>query len=113
MNARLIVKILHRAAAVPPQQAAPAPVDLHPINLMGDGLDAIFLRMRPDVCQPTPESRLLRYLRARHYCGAAADSRFDALRRSIGEAFQTAWSEGRRPNLRLCNPMRLRPVGLR
>lgn len=108
MNARLVVKTLHRAAAVP----AP-PADVHALALLGDGLDAIFLRMRPDVGQPTPEGRLVRYLRARHYCGASVDSRLDVLRRTMGEAYQEAWSRGERPNLRLCRPMRLRPMGVR
>ncbi|HEY4529347.1 MAG TPA: hypothetical protein VIG97_03310 [Luteimonas sp.] len=111
MNARLLVKSLHRPALVsPPRPVRPA--NDEPLQLLGEGTDAVLMRMTPDVQQPTPETRMLRYLRAVHIHRAGRDTRMDSLRTTIGTAFQMAWREGRRPNLRLMRPMTLRPVGL-
>lgn len=110
MNARLLVKILHRPALLSARLAqARAGV---PVHLLGDGTDALLLRAAPQVEQPTPETRMLRYLRARHIHRDGQDPRLDSLRVTLGAAFQQAWREGRRPNLRLTRPMTLRPVGL-
>lgn len=111
MNARLLVKSLHRPALVsPPRPVRPA--NDEPLQLLGEGTDAILLRAAPQPEQPTAETRLLRYLRARHIHRDGRDTRMDSLRVTIGTAFQMAWRDGRRPNLRLVRPMTLRPVGL-
>lgn len=108
MNARLLVMSLHRTALVPAQR----PAARASLRLLGEGTDAILLRASPQPEQPTAESRLLRYVRARHIHREGRDPRMDNLRATLGNAFQQAWREGRRPNLRLTRPMTLRPVGL-
>lgn len=113
MNARLLVKTLHRPVSMPAPRAPAPPAAAEPLQLLGDGLDGLFLRMRPDVIQPSADQRLLRYLRAKHFCGSASDSRMESLRRTLGEAFQAAWARGQRPDLRFGRPMRLRPTGAR
>lgn len=111
MNARLLVKTLHRPALV--SQARPVcPANEERLKLLGEGTDAILLRAVPQPQQPTAETRLIRYLRARHIHRDGRDTLMDSLRVSLGTAFQIAWREGRRPNLRLMRPMTLRPVGL-
>ena len=113
MNARLLVKALHRPTVVAaPRVAVRAPAGGPALRLLGEGTDALLLRMSPHEEQPTPETRLLRYLRARHIHRDGQDPRLDSLRVTIGTAFQMAWRDGRRPNLRLTRPMTLRPVGL-
>lgn len=98
MNARLLVKTLHRPALVdraPP--VAPPRAGGHPsLRMLGDGTDALLLRASPRIEQPTPETRLLRYLRARHIHRNGQDPRLDSLR----------------PDLRLTRPMTLHPVEL-
>lgn len=113
MNARLLVKALHRPTVMAaPRVAVRAPAGGPALRLLGEGTDAILLRASPQPEQPTAESRLLRYVRARHIHREDRDLRMDNLRLSMGMAFQIAWREGRRPNLRLTRPMTLRPVGL-
>ena len=112
MNARLLVKTLRRPPTAPRGWRAPAPT-ADPLQLLGDGLDALFLRMQPDVIQPSADQRLLRYLRAKHVNPGGIDGRMDSLRRELGQAFQLAWARGQRPDLRFGRPMRLRPTGAR
>lgn len=108
MNARLLVKTLHRPVSVPAPRAPAPPAAAEPLQLLGDGLDALFLRMQPDVIQPSADQRLLRYLRAKHAHPGDLDVRVDSLRRELGQAFQLAWARGQRPDLRFGRPMRLR-----
>lgn len=112
MNARLLVKTLHRPALLRARPASPLPRAGAHVRLLGDGTDALLLRAAPHVEQPTPETRLLRYLRARHIHRDGQDPRLDSLRVTLGTAFQMAWRDGRRPDLRLTRPMTLSPVGL-
>lgn len=115
MNARLVVKSLRLPArpnpALPSANDAERP-DPKALRLLGEGTDAILVRLRPDVCQPTPQTRLLRYIRARHIHRASLDPRMDRVRADLGAALQAAWAAGRRPNLRFGSPLELQPVGV-
>lgn len=116
MNARLLVKSLRRPErpnpTAPPANDGQGP-DAGQLRLLGEGTDAILVRMRPDVCVPSPEARLLRYIRASHIHRSAADSRMDQVRLELGTALQAAWAAGRRPDLRFGRPMLLQPAGVR
>lgn len=116
MNARLLAKSLRDPArpvrTAPPANDGAGP-DTEDLRLLGEGTDAILVRLQPDVCQPTPQTRLLRYIRARHIHRDGKDPRMDEVRADLGAALQAAWIAGRRPDLRFGRPLQLQPVGVR
>lgn len=92
MNARLLVKILRR----------PKPAE--GLHLLGEGVDAILVRMRTGgsiaPASPSAEERLLRYLRARAiFVSTPRDLALLTLRTMTGASYQLAWSRGQRPPL--------------
>ena len=128
MNARLLIRLLHRPVlvpslvglhgALPPERvlprhvpervpaAPPAERKPPPVQLLGHGHDALLVQYRRGMPQsPNAEERLLRYVRAL-YCRDMdnLDTRMEGLRRDIGQQFQMAWARGSRPDLRHGTP---------
>lgn len=92
MNARLLVKLLRR----------PPPAD--GLRLLGEGVDAILVRMRAGgsiaPASPAPDERLRRYHRARAiFASTPRDLTLLSIRAMTGSSYQLAWSRGQRPPL--------------
>lgn len=92
MNARLLDKILR------PRQPADG------LQLLGEGVDAILVRMRVGgsvaPASPSADERLLRYLRARAiFASTPRDLNLLTIRTMTGSSYQLAWSRGQRPPL--------------
>lgn len=108
MNSRFTAKLI-RAGVVPPICAAPD----EPLKLLGEGMDAILVRMDPRGVMPDcPHTRghlrLIRYLRARQvFVSSERVIRLLDLRRSLGQVFQRAWRDGVRTNLAIVRPLDL------
>lgn len=92
MNARLLAKLLRRRPQAPRDG----------LRLLGEGLDAVLVRMRVRgtvaPLSPSPEERLLRYMRARAaFVTTDRELTLLTVRIGIGEGLHIAWSRGVRP----------------
>lgn len=106
MNSRLTAKLVRQG--VLPRIPGLEP---EPLRLLGEGVDAILLRMdgrgaMPDCPYTRGQLRLIRYLRARAiFVNRPRELRFLDLRRRMGQVFQDAWREGKRPFLAFGRPI--------
>jgi len=105
-NARLTAKQARQGVLPRLPGREPAPVEM-----LGEGVDAILVRMDPRGAMPDcpharDQVRLLRYLRARGiFVTTDRDLQLLDLRRRIGTAFQMAWREGKRTFLAFGRPI--------